>query len=213
MISRADEPESVSQWIALLKADNSADAAQELYARYVNRLMTLARAKLDQHPRRLADEEDVAHCALASFFRQVGRGSFPQLNDRQDLWQILIMLTDRRVVDLKRKHYCRKRGAGCEVGESAMAACRNGTCYRPFEQVIDQEPTADFAAEFIELCDRLVAQLDDPLLRQIAARKLEGRTNDEIAEELGCVRRTVQRKLSLIRNVWQESGLTELLTG
>jgi DNA-directed RNA polymerase specialized sigma24 family protein len=32
--------------------------------------------------------------------------------------------------------------------------------------------------------------------------RLEGYSNDEIAARLGCVTRTVERKLDLIRKVW-----------
>jgi DNA-binding CsgD family transcriptional regulator len=36
--------------------------------------------------------------------------------------------------------------------------------------------------------------------------KLEGYTNDEIAAKLGCARRTVERKLRVIRAVWTAQG-------
>ena len=46
--------------------------------------------------------------------------------------------------------------------------------------------------------------LSDPPLRQIALRKLEGFSNREIAAELGCAERSVERKLALIRKIWQQ---------
>ena len=45
------------------------------------------------------------------------------------------------------------------------------------------EPTAEFAAEMVEAVDRLFDQLADDELRQIALHKLEGYTNEEIAQE------------------------------
>jgi DNA-directed RNA polymerase specialized sigma24 family protein len=35
-------------------------------------------------------------------------------------------------------------------------------------------------------------------------RRMEGRTNREIAERLGCVEHTVERKLRSIRRLWSE---------
>ena len=48
---------------------------------------------------------------------------------------------------------------------------------------------------------RLLA-LDDPVLRLVALRKLEGSTNREIAAELDATERTVERKLERIRARW-----------
>ncbi len=60
------------------------------------------------------------------------------------------------------------------------------------------------AEEFRRLLDRL----GDEQLRQIALQRMEGYTGDEIAERLGCARRTVARRLELIRQLWtEESGV------
>jgi DNA-directed RNA polymerase specialized sigma24 family protein len=45
-------------------------------------------------------------------------------------------------------------------------------------------------------------QLDDSTLRSVATWKLEGYTDVEIAGRLGCVTRTVERKLARIRSIW-----------
>jgi DNA-directed RNA polymerase specialized sigma24 family protein len=48
-------------------------------------------------------------------------------------------------------------------------------------------------------------QLPEPDLRKLVVLKLEGHTNDEIAELMKVTRRTVQRKLELIRRIWLDS--------
>ena len=54
---------------------------------------------------------------------------------------------------------------------------------------------------------RLLDRLDSPELRTVAMRKVEGYGNDEIAAQLGCGLRTVERRLRLIRSIWeQEDG-------
>jgi DNA-directed RNA polymerase specialized sigma24 family protein len=196
------EPASVSQWIVDVKADGQ-EAAQRLYNRYLRRLAKHVRKRMNGTSRRMNDEEDVAHAALTSLFMQIRRGSFPQVANRCDLWQVLIMLANRRVVDLKRREFSLKRGAGREVGESALGECgdMSGDC-RAIEQVIGHEPPPEMVVELEDVCRRLLDQLDDPLMKQTAALKLEGYDQAEIAQRVGCAPRSVQRKLGLIRKVW-----------
>ncbi len=204
-----EELASVSEWIEQVRRTDDQEAAQRLYERYLRQLADQARKKMDGVARRRADEEDVAHTALANFFQQIHRGSFPRLANRYDLWQVLLMLTNRRVADVYRQQACLKRGAGCEVGESAIGQCGegDGQC-RAIEQIVGREPGPEVAAEVADLCQRLLDRLEDPQLREIAALKLEGYNHEEIAQRLGYVRRTIQRKLLLIREIWraEETG-------
>ena len=72
---------SVTQWIHQLQAGDR-DAAQELWNRYFQRLVGLARCKLQGAQRRAADEEDVVLSAFESFFRGAEQGRFPRLQRR-----------------------------------------------------------------------------------------------------------------------------------
>ena len=51
---------------------------------------------------------------------------------------------------------------------------------------------------------RLLERLDSPGLRDVALRKVEGYGNEEIAAQLGCGLRTVERRLRLIRSIWEQ---------
>ena len=51
---------------------------------------------------------------------------------------------------------------------------------------------------------QLFSRLDDVMLRVIAFQKLQGMSSDEIAGSLEISKRTVDRKLRLIRAVWEE---------
>ena len=53
-----------------------------------------------------------------------------------------------------------------------------------------------------EECRRLLDELRDDTLRQIALMRMEGYTNDEIAERLDCGLRSITRKIELIRRTW-----------
>ena len=113
-------------------------------------------------------------------------------------------MTARKVVDLKR-HEARERcGGGRVMGESGLG--KVGSEYDPsaLAKVIGDAPTPEFAAMMVEQCQRLFAKLGDPSLEALASAKLEGYTNQEIARQLDCSRRTVERRLDLIRRKWQE---------
>jgi DNA-directed RNA polymerase specialized sigma24 family protein len=185
--------ESVSFWIDRLKGGDHV-AAQKLWECYFQQLVGLARNKLQGTPRRVADEEDVALSAFHSFCQGAERGRFPQLLDRDDLWQLLVMITARKAVDLVHHERRQKRGG------AALADTQTGQSV--LEEVIGREPTPEFAAQVAEECQRLLGCLDDPSLRSVALWKMEGYTTEQIALRLGCVPRTVERKLKLIRSFW-----------
>jgi DNA-directed RNA polymerase specialized sigma24 family protein len=193
---------SVTRWLHELQAGDQA-AAQELWNRYFHRLVGLARSKLRGAPRRAADEEDVALSAFDSFCRGAEQGRFPRLDDRDNLWRLLVVITERKACDLLQHEHRQKRGGGEVRGESGLA----DTVDFPeqgggLEQIASQEPTPEMAAQLADECRRLLELLGDATLRSVAVWKMEGYTNAEIADKLGCVPVTVERKLHLIRDLW-----------
>jgi DNA-directed RNA polymerase specialized sigma24 family protein len=52
-------------------------------------------------------------------------------------------------------------------------------------------------------CRHLLERLGDPSLQCLALAKMEGYSNKEIAGQLGCSVRTVERRLRLIRDKWK----------
>ena len=89
---------SITRWFDSLQAGNR-EAAQALWLRFANRLIGLARARLRAAPRRAADEEDAVLSAFDSFCRGAEQGRFPQVQDRRDLWNLLVAITVRKVSD------------------------------------------------------------------------------------------------------------------
>ena len=200
-------PGSVTHWIRELRAGDPA-AAQKLWECYFGRLVGLARQKLRALPRRAADEEDVALSAFDSFCRGAARGRYPNLTDRDNLWHLLVTITARKALQLRRLERRQKRGGGNVRGDSAFHLGTDDVAGEgDVEQAIGTTPTPEFAAQTVEEYQRLLARLTDPSLRSVAVWKMEGYTNEEIAARLNCVPRTVQRKLGLIRTLWdQEPG-------
>jgi DNA-directed RNA polymerase specialized sigma24 family protein len=200
---QANMPHSVTSWIEMAKSGDH-DAAEQLWQRYYVELVRLCRRKLGHHPRRAADEEDMALSAFASFCDGAQKGNFPLLSDRNNLWSLLVTIAARKVADRIEHDHRQKRGQGKVRGESVFDNARNPIDERGIHQVIGNDPTPDFAAAVIEEHTRLLDRLPDDRLRTIATMKLEAHTNEEIAQHLGCSLRTVERKLWLIRTQWSQ---------
>ena len=103
--------ESISQWLEDLKSGDQV-AAQQLWERYFEGLVTFARRKLGSVPRAIDDEEDIALSAFGSFCRQASAGRFPQLHDRDDLWKLLFTITERKLINHQKYSQRQKRGGG-----------------------------------------------------------------------------------------------------
>src|SRR3989442_697950 len=98
---------SVSWLLDRVKGSDD-EAARLLWEAYYRRLVRLARAHLQGVPRGAADEEDVALSAFDSFCRAAAAGRFPQLDDREDLWQVLLLITARKAHDLRQREAAQK---------------------------------------------------------------------------------------------------------
>jgi DNA-directed RNA polymerase specialized sigma24 family protein len=185
---------SVTRWIGDLQAGGDS-AAQHLWNRYFHRLVLLARARLRSAHRvgAIEDEEDAALGAFDSFCRAAAAGRFPQLADRDGLWRLLVVLTLRKVMAQVGRQAAHKRG-GHRVGESAEAGA--------LDQIAGDEPSPELAATVVEEYRRLRDRLETEAMRRILDLRMEGYTQEEIAEHVGCTERTVRRKLDMIREAW-----------
>lgn len=193
---------SVTRCIEDLKNRGDEAAAGQLYDQYVGRLLELARKVMKKRGVRMreVDEEDVVQSAFDSFCRRAKDGKFPKLEDRDNLWPLLLTITDRKAAKAARKQRAIKRGK--VRGESALIGPddQEGTLA---EMAASPEPTPEMAAEFAEELDRLLSSLDNESLRTVAIRKLEGFTTEEIARDLGCSPRTVKQRAAMIRKIWE----------
>jgi DNA-directed RNA polymerase specialized sigma24 family protein len=192
--------EPVTQWLRLVEAGN-VDAARQLWQRYYRELVELARARLGTSARRVSDEEDVALSVMRCLFEGAARGQFTALANGQELWQLLATITGRKVIDRHRLLNQQKRGGGHVRGDSALVE-NGGDCGSGFDQFSSDTPPPEVLAIAAEEYNRLMLQLDDDRLRQIAECKLEGYTNEDIGARLGLTCRSIERKLQKIREVW-----------
>ena len=128
-MASADQAAPVTIWIGDLK--NGGDsAAQHLWERYCQRLAALARqllrAKLPAGG--IGDESDAALSAFDSFCRGLRRDAYPRLDDRDDLWRLLVVNTRGKVADRVRYELAAKRGGGKVVRAGEVAGGGGGPC-------------------------------------------------------------------------------------
>jgi DNA-directed RNA polymerase specialized sigma24 family protein len=143
----------------------------------------------------MSDEEDIALSAFDTFCAGVEAGRYPNLADRNDLWRLLLGIAARKAIHLYRHETRQKR--------NAMRTCSEDDERAPLvEEIVGDEPTPEFCALAAESLAYLLDSLDDGRLRQIAVYKMEGYSNQEIAQRLQCSLSSVERKLRRIRSEW-----------
>jgi len=192
-----DPPGSVTVWLDHFKTGSDRDEAiSRLWGRYFTQLVTRARERLRLRSRAV-EGEDVALSAFDSFVRAAEAGRFPRLKDRNDLWQILLLLTARKAANVVRNEGRLKKGGcalivGLEEGESDPNGQR--------QMAVDPDPAE--AAVLAEETDQLLQALDNDELRRVAVWAFEGYSNEEIAAKMGKSVATAERKLRRIREIW-----------
>jgi len=177
------------------------EACHDLWDAVYDRLAILARQRLTAQNRRVADEEDVALSAVKSFIRAAEAGRLAAVQNRDELWRVLITIMIRKSNALQDHLKAHKRGNGLTRGDSALAHSDND--YTPgFDQIADPGHPDRFVDELMGECRERMETLPDSTLRSIALKRMEGYEIPEIAAQLKLSVPTIQRKLARIRGLW-----------
>ena len=191
---------SFSRVMTKLRAGDEA-AADEVFQRFVHRLIVLASRQFDARVRSKEDPEDVVNSVYKSFFRLDDRTPF-ELSNWEGLWALLATITVRKCIDRRlfwqadRRDVDREAAPNPEPGEQA------------WREAVDRGPTPDQAMVLVETIERL-SRAVDPERRGILEDHLEGYSHIEIAERCGCSERTVGRVLSRVRDGLRRIELDE----
>ena len=177
---------SITNWLRGIRAGDQA-AGRALYDRYYQQAVEVAVRRLRGKRLALADGEDVAHVALASLLQGAVAGKFARLADRNDLWQLLVVLTVRKAVNAIHHDRRQKRDGRRTVSN-----------VESLDELKSSEPSPDFDEYFQHLLDRLPTDN----VRAVALLRFHGYSNAEIAAELQIALRSVERMRHLIRSIW-----------
>jgi len=202
---------SITHFLELLRSGSDSQAqkaAQAVWDRYSRQLLELARRHLESRARVREDEEDVLQDAYKSFVIRLQRGEYT-IEDRFDLWRLLVRMTENKARNVIAKHRKLKRDYRREVLTKARDGGQSAPTVLELAQAI--EPTPDDAAILAEEAARRLAMLPEDL-RRLALRKLEGFTEQELAgaKMMDCSVRTVERKLRRIRAIWEAADAAEM---
>lgn len=189
--------------------DGDDQAIAKLWEDYYQQLVRIAAKRLPGNLRRTGDEEDIALSAFHSFIAGIRQDQFPDLRGRDNLWGLLITLTGRKVHAHLRFQTRQKRGGGSVRGESVFMDPSGDQKGGGIGGVTGDSDAADIQTELAEQCERLLEQLDDEQLKQIAVMRMDGFLVDEIAQRLELSKRAVERRLQLIRRTWTEKAEDE----
>lgn len=198
-----EELNSVTLWLEQLKK-NDEQAAVFLWDRYFGPLINRARFRLGSHRGR-AGAEDAVLDVLNSVFLRARAGKYPDLQNRDDLWRLLLTITDRKCSNLIRDERTKKRGGGNVRGDSIFSGDADDERGGGFDVFEGFSLTPDAAVAISETLSHLLTILAerDSELVQIAILRMEGWKNHEIAEKIGKALATVERRLQMIRELWK----------
>ncbi len=196
----------ITRWIRSLEAGDE-DAATALWQYCFPRLLSYSRGKLPAHLRRVLDEEDVALSAFKSFCIGAAKGSLGDIKGRDELWRLLYCISARKANGYVRNQTRQKRGGGLVAGESTFKSASLPDGQNGIDQVADPSASPATLAQFANDCQQLFEMLHDDMLQTIAILRIEGYSVDEIASRVGCAKRSVERRLQLIRKIWNSADL------
>lgn len=190
------ESHTVTRLLVGVRAGDE-EAIEQLVGLYLDRLAEVGRRtycrQFTDIPRPVEDEEDAALSALESFCTAVRDGKVEDIVNRRQLWKLLVTITIRKVYDQRERATAKKRGGA--NGASTYSAA--------LEQAVSDLTPPDVAAELADTYREAMRILADEVQRRIASLDLQGKTREEIAEELGVSERTVYRELKDTRQKWE----------
>lgn len=191
---------SVSAALDRLREGDSS-AANVIWSKFFERLARVADLKLAGGVRRTVDGEDVALSVMETICRRAKVGQLDEVNDRDDLWRLMVTILYHKATDRGREHRAQKRGSGQVRGDSIFVGAGDDAERMAFAQFAEVAPTPDMLVQLEEERRKLFELLDEDL-RHIAQQRLEGASAEDIAAAIDVSPRTIRRKLELIRERW-----------
>ncbi len=192
---------SIHDLMVRLKARDEA-AAREVFQRYAEQLIELARHKLRPIVRSKVDPEDVLQSALRSFFVRQQAGEFAGVDTWESLWKVLVTLTLRKCGRRLGHFLTDRRNIRLEVSETPAADESQDHSW----EALLAAPTEVEAIQLTETLEILLNRLGKEdrrgeRNRQILALHLQGHDAVAISEKLNCTERTVYRILERVKEI------------
>ena len=174
--------------------------SEKLWNKYFERLLRFATRQMRGMPKIASDEEDVTLSVLKSVCLNLREQSNIQV-DSSGIWCLLVLICKRKIANQYAYQLRGKRDASRSESLSQNPAL--------LEELQADEIQPQRLIEINESLESLFAALEKEPLKQIALAKVQGYTNQEIANQRNCSLSTVERKLRVIREIWSQSCESE----
>jgi len=186
------ETESANQDLVRRLREGSNTAAREVFDRYVERLLGLAKRRIGARMNSRVDPEDVVQSVFRTFFSRMKNDQFV-IGAEDDLFKLLVRITVHKTLRQIAHHKAAKRDPSLETGQGSDAN-------EMLMQAMDAEPTPETVVTFMDQLEHFLKLLPDQD-RQILEMRLQGFSTEEIADKLGSYDRKIRRVIERIRAV------------
>ncbi len=182
--------ESADSFLMLMDRLRASDrtAAGDLFQRFAERLMGIARVQIAARLRHKVEPEDVVQSVFKSFFLRTDQ---LQLESWDSLWGLLTLITVRKCI----KHIEREQAARRDARREVSLTTKNNEDWL----LVDREPSPEEGAMLAELMEEMLAGFDADD-RAVLEMSLQGHGAIEISARLGRAERTVRRLREQARN-------------
>src|SRR5262245_32520379 len=190
-----DSPSEPSLLDALQAGDE--DAARQLFDRYAEQLVLLARKRISQRLASRIDAEDIVQSVFRTFFHRAKQGKF-HLEEPDDICKLLARITAHKTFRQIAFHRRAKRDACQETAQGDDAQDL-------LMKLMMAEPSPEEATAFLDQLQHFLAKLADEE-RRILELRMEGYNNVEIAQRLGISDRKIRRLMERVRELAGREG-------
>jgi RNA polymerase sigma-70 factor (ECF subfamily) len=184
----SDDTPDDRELIAAFKA-GSESAATELFDRYCEKLMRLARKRIGQRMASRIDPEDVLQSAFRTFFSRVRNDEFT-FEGQHDLFKLLVRLTVNKTLRQVAHHRAAKRDPAREAGQGAEDDDL-------LARLTADDPTPEVELALLDEFEKLLSRLPE-FDQKVLELRFEGYSTAEIAQRLGSYERKVRRVLERV---------------
>jgi RNA polymerase sigma-70 factor (ECF subfamily) len=191
------EPTQDDPVVKLLRVGDET-AARQLFERYAEQLVALARRRISQRLASRIDAEDIVQSVFRTFFHRAQQGQF-ELHDPDDICKLLARITVHKTFRQIAFHKRAKRDPGHE-------AAQTDDSQELLLKLLAGEPTPEEATAFLDQLEHFFARLK-PEQRRILELRMEGYGSAEIAEKLNTTDRQIRRIMERVRGEAEREGL------
>lgn len=175
------------------------DAARELTLRYEKAIRRVVRIHLrDARMRTMMDSMDVCQSVLASFFVRTVLGQY-ELETPEQLINLLTTIARNKLANQVQKHQAQRRDIR-----------RNRELSGEGPEFVDPQPSPEQSISAKETLQLVMSRLDSSE-RYLAEQKAQGKTWQELANDLGGTDVALRKKLArAVDRVLHELGLDKI---